>query len=277
VDVPRSLAWATDIDVLALDRRVERRDGYLAIRSPSNPTYYWGNLLLFDEPPERGSAAPWEELFAAEFADEPRVRHVTLAWDRTDGAIGAAEEEFVSRGYILERTVGLIARPSEIAAHPRENRAVAIRALDPRGDEDAWEQVTELGVASRDPIHEEHAHRAFRRERLANLREHFARGDGAWYVASAGEEVVASCGVVVTAGRGRYQDVDTAEVHRRQGISSRLVVAAGHDAATRFGAAALVILADPDYHALGLYESLGFRAIEHTAGVMRMPPTADAN
>lgn len=32
--VPRSLVWATSLDVLPVDRRVERRDGYLAIRSP---------------------------------------------------------------------------------------------------------------------------------------------------------------------------------------------------------------------------------------------------
>jgi hypothetical protein len=36
---PRSLVWATDIAVLALDRVVERRDGYLGVRSPGNPTF----------------------------------------------------------------------------------------------------------------------------------------------------------------------------------------------------------------------------------------------
>lgn len=49
--VPRSLVWATDIDTLPLDRVVERRDGYLAVSSPSNPRHYWGTLLLFDKPP----------------------------------------------------------------------------------------------------------------------------------------------------------------------------------------------------------------------------------
>src|SRR5262249_11306717 len=45
--VPRSLVLATDLDVLAPDSVVERRDGYLLVRSPSNPTFYWGNFLLF--------------------------------------------------------------------------------------------------------------------------------------------------------------------------------------------------------------------------------------
>lgn len=47
---------------------------------------------------------------------------------------------------------------------------------------------------------------------------------GAWYVAihPAELEPVASCGVVVTAGRGRVQTVDTVTAYRRRGICSRL-------------------------------------------------------
>src|SRR5262245_29305524 len=97
--VPRSLVWATDLDVLPLDRVVKRRDGYLVVRSPRNPEHYWGNLLLFDEPPSAGDGERWEALFAAELGDERRVRHTTLAWDRTDGVLGAAREEFGGRGY----------------------------------------------------------------------------------------------------------------------------------------------------------------------------------
>jgi ribosomal protein S18 acetylase RimI-like enzyme len=71
---------------------------------------------------------------------------------------------------------------------------------------------------------------------------------------------------VVTGERGRFQAVDTAEAYRRRGICSRLVVEAGRHGIEQFGAAKLVIVADPEYHALGLYESLGFRCIEHVWG-----------
>ena len=49
-----SLVWATDIDVLAPDHTLERRDGYWVVQSPSNPTFWWGNFLLFDDPPAAG-------------------------------------------------------------------------------------------------------------------------------------------------------------------------------------------------------------------------------
>lgn len=279
---PRSLVWATDIDVLPLDRVVSRRDGHLAIRSPSNPTHYWGNLLLFDAPPGEGDGPRWERLFAEEFADEPGVKHRTFAWDRTDGSLGLAREAFVERGFRLEECVGLVAPAERVRAHPRASREVEVRALDPAGgsDETLWQQVVELQVAARDERFTEAEHREFSRRRLADLRALFLLGRGAWYVALASSsnepQVLGSCGLVVTAGRGRFQSVETAVAHRRRGICSRLLVEAVRASAERHGARRLVIAADPHYHALGIYESLGFRRRERVCGVCRQPGEADA-
>jgi GNAT superfamily N-acetyltransferase len=204
------------------------------------------------------------------------VRHVTLAWDRADGSIGAAREEFLPRGYFLETLVGLVAAASEVSAHPRANTEVRVRALDhaPGADAALWEQVVELQVEGRDERFSEGLYREFCRRRITELRELFSAGRGAWYVALDDRErdVLGSLGVVVTDARGRYQAVDTAQAHRRKGICSRLVVHAAHAAARDYGAHQLVICADPGYHALGLYESLGFAAAEHVAGVCRQPP-----
>ena len=261
--------------MLPADRVVVRRDGYLAVRSPSNPTHYWGNLLLFDDPPADGDAARWEHLFDIEFADEPLVRHRTFAWDRTDASIGRAREEFVAGGFELEQSVGLAATPAGVRAHPRENREVEVRALDPAQgvEEHLWGQVVELQVATRDEAFESEAYRVFSSRRIADLRELFRLGRGAWYVAlnPGAAEVVASCGVVVTVGRGRFQSVDTAAAHRRRGICSRLLVHAARESADEHGARQLVIAADPAYHALGLYESLGFRRRERVSGVCKKP------
>ena len=71
--MPRSLVWATSIDVLGVDHVVARRDDHLAIRSPSSPNFYWGNLLLFDAPPEPGDAERWESIFAAADSQTNRV------------------------------------------------------------------------------------------------------------------------------------------------------------------------------------------------------------
>ncbi|MGH2914375.1 MAG: GNAT family N-acetyltransferase [Solirubrobacteraceae bacterium] len=272
--VPRSLVWATDIDVLPRSRVVERRDGFLVVRSPSNPTHWWGNMLIFDAPPEAGDGERWERLFADEFAGQPASDRRTFAWDRTDGALGAAPDELAARGYELERTAGLVAAAAEIAPHPRANREVSVRALATDGDEPLWEQVVELHVAGRQPGEDEHEQRIFERRRQTDLRELFAAGRGSWYVALDGDQVVGSCGVVVTGGRGRFQTVVTATAHRRRGICTRLVADAARRAAATYGAQALVIAADLDYHALGIYESLGFTRAEQVTGAVRRPSGA---
>ena len=84
-------------------------------------------------------------------------------------------------------------------------------------------------------------------------------------------EVAGSCGIVATGDRGRFQAVDTAAAHRRRGICSRLVVDAAAHAAAEHSLRTLVIAADADYHALGLYESLGFRRRERVSSVCRRP------
>lgn len=276
--VPQSLVWATSIDVLPLDRVVERRQGFLLIRSPSNPAHFWGNLLLFDRVPVAGDALRWEALFDAAFGDEPQVRHRTFAWDRTDGLFGAAHEEFADRGYDIDESIGLVADAHQVRAHPRENREVIVQALDPAVGADGalWDAVVELQVADRADGHGEETSRSFSRARLEDQRALFRAGRGAWYVAIEPEtgDVAGSCGVVVTAGRGRFQAVDTAMAYRRRGISSRLVVEAARRARADYGAKRFVIVADAEYHALGLYESLGFERTEHVFGVCLWTRTA---
>jgi ribosomal protein S18 acetylase RimI-like enzyme len=278
--LPTSLVWATSVDVLPINHLIERRDGFWVVRSPSNSTHYWGNMLVFDDPPAPGDGERWERALAREFGENPRVRHRTFAWDEVSGSLGSAREEFIARGYDLEKSVGLIAAPDELAEHARQNDEVTIRPLDPDGDDQLWDRVTDLWVDSRDMerFHDPVPYRRFSRARLRDLRALFGAGRGAWYVALfPGGELAGSCGIVVTGGRARYQTVDTAEPYRRRGVCSRLVVAAARHAAERHLIDQYVIVADPDYHAMGLYESLGFKQLEHTAGVCLHPPSTQAS
>jgi ribosomal protein S18 acetylase RimI-like enzyme len=272
---PRSLIWATNIEVLPADHVVRRGRDHSVISSPSNPGHWWGNLLLFDAAPGGGDGERWEREFVAAFEHAPGVLHRTFGWDDTSGALGAAREEFVARGYQLEETVGLAADASRLRPHPRASSDVEVRALDPRPgrDEQLWAGVIEIMLAGyTDPLPDTEQ-RDFCQTRQRGLRELFMAGHGAWYVALADDgEVAGSLGIVVTGGRGRYQTVDTAEPHRRRGVCSRLVVSAARHSRSEHGARSFVIGADPHYHALGLYESLGFEAVERVAGVCKPAP-----
>jgi len=275
---PRALVWATDLDVLAADSPVERDGDHLVVRLPDEPSFWWGNFLLYDEPPAPGDGERWEAAFAAAFRDMPAVCHRTFGWDTTDGSLGSAHHEFLTRGYELERRTGLLVDPEDIRDHPRANAEVLIQPLNPAPgrDEPLWEQVLTVAVDSyEDPGQPREALLTFARRRQDALRCLFEDGRGAWYAAidPTDGSVVGGCGVVATGSRGRFQSVGVVASHRRRGIASRLVAQAGRDAAAGHGLETLVISADPDYHALGLYTSLGFRAVEHVVGVQLPPST----
>jgi ribosomal protein S18 acetylase RimI-like enzyme len=282
VETPRSLVLATDIDVLPVDRVVRRDDDHLVIRCPSNPHHWWGNFLIFDSAPRAGDGERWEARFAAAFADAPEVTHRAFTWDAPDGAEGAVIAEFGDRGYEVERSVGLIATPDEItpplrADHPRASGAggeIEIRALDAGDglDDPLWAGA--LGVQLANEAADPQAgdeYESFARARQRDRRALFGAGRGAWYVAIDHEEgaVVAGCGVIATGTRGRFQAVDTVPSHRRRGIASALVAHAAADAAARHGLHSLVIVADPDYHAIGIYRALGFTERERTCAARR--------
>ncbi len=75
----------------------------------------------------------------------------------------------------------------------------------------------------------------------------------------------------MTGARARYQDVHTSESHRGQGIATRLVADAAAHAASRHAIDHFVMAADPAYHAIGIYESVGFERKESVVGAMRKP------
>jgi ribosomal protein S18 acetylase RimI-like enzyme len=268
-----SLLWATDLDVLPLDGIIARREGHWVVRSPGNPDHYWGNFLLFDKPPAPGDFTGWEARFASELGGAP---HRAFGWHRRAHEPGASGE-FLKLGYTSEQTVGLVASPTQLSHPARANRDVAVRVLRPTAGEDEalWEQVGELQVAGSDGTVSTDAHRRFHSVRQDDLRRLFARGRGAWYVALDGDQVVGSCGIVVTGSRARFQTVDTAESHRRRGICSRLLVDAAAHTAGEHATEQLVIAADPGYHAIGLYEDLGFRRFEAVCALLRRPGRED--
>ena len=268
----RSLNFATSIDVLPTGAIVEDRGPYVVVRSPSNPTHYWGNFLLYREPPVVGDRERWEHDFAREVKTG---RHLAFGWDITTGELGAARDEFLEAGYELGREATLVATPDGLRAHARASHDVRIRQLDPTPgvDEDGWAAAYAVQLANRDEGHAEADYAAFLEARTSDRRKRFCAGQGAWFIAedAASGVAVASCGVIVTDGRARFQSVDVVEAARRRGVASRLVYEAGRAAVEQFGARQLVIVADVDYHALALYESLGFVPCEQSVGVCWWP------
>ncbi|WP_102127726.1 GNAT family N-acetyltransferase [Deinococcus planocerae] len=266
---PRSLGYQTDLALLRLEgAQVEEADGYSVVRTPGNPTFWWGNFLLLDALPQPGSLETWLTRFREAHL---HADHVTFGVDTTDGVLDdRAASEFVAAGFTTFRNTVLTA--SQTALHRPLPPGVTLRPLDSEAD---WEAALDLRLAvnaADSQAHEEVGYRVFAARKLAALRSAGEAGHGAYFGAFEDGRMLAGLGVY-DAGRGvaRYQNVETHPEARSRGLAGNLVHRAGEWAWDHLGARTLVIVADPEYHAQRLYERVGFRPAQVQLGLERSP------
>ena len=245
---------------------VTERESYLCIKTRQNPTFHWGNLLFFRDAPTSDSLPIWVDHFRREFTDIPDVKHMTFAWDDPTGKAGALAP-FLSAGFAEDRAVVLTA--SAVTAPPRLVRDLSWRPL--KSDAD-WQELTELQFLTRDPKYEPERHRIFVERRYASYRKMVEAGFGHWYGVFVGGKLASTLGLFFEGPIGRFQNVGTHPEFQRQGLCGSLVYQVSRDAFASGKAASLVMLADPDYHAARIYESVGFRPTEHLSGVVKAGP-----
>ncbi|HEV3052878.1 MAG TPA: hypothetical protein VGX50_21405, partial [Longimicrobium sp.] len=133
----RSLGYRTDLIFPRFSGQIADAGDCLVIRTPSNPGYYWGNFLLFSDPPGEDSLAVWKRRFQEEIASRQPAAHLTFGWDSPRGERGQVEP-FLAAGFILNENVVLTAE--RVSPPPHPNREVSIRALETDAE---WEQALE--------------------------------------------------------------------------------------------------------------------------------------
>ena len=260
-----SLGFQTDLAVRRTEgSQITDCGDHVVVRTERNPGYWWGNFILLADPPRAGEADQWLARFAALF---PAARHRTFGVDVTDAAT-VGEGGFAAAGFRVERNVVLTA--SSVIQPRQPGLAVRIRPL---ATADDWRQSAALRLACFEPeATASAAEQEFDARKLAVRRRLTETGRAAWFGAFAAGRLVAQLGLV-PAGHGlaRYQDVETHPEFRRQGLAGTLVWRAGTYGLTDLGAARLVIVADPGYHAYRLYQTLGFRRTEDQVGFEQTP------
>lgn len=234
-----------------LNGEVIDRGAYLVVRTPDNPGFYFGNLLVFFEPPGRGAAAVWRALFAAEFADNPEIKHCTLAWDA--GGVRGEVAPLEAAGFEVNESVVL--RAAAVRRPAKMHAGVSVRPL--AGDAD-WRAAAALQIACRADVYEPVSYGIFKERQMARYREMVAAGLGQWFGAFLDGRLVGDLGLFREGGLGRFQQVETHPDFFRQGICGRLVFEAARYGLTVMGLSELVMVADEHYHAARIYESVGF-------------------
>lgn len=273
----RSLCFRTDVFLTAFDGVVEDRGRYVVLRTPSNPSYWWGNFLLYPEPPDesaalRGAEGCWLDDHARELPD---VQATLLTWDRPDGVMGEVEP-FLRDGFEIDDGTVLTATSRDLVSPPRRNDDVIVAPLtsDAQWD-DAVRTLTNAFAARRSGTLDEL--RAFMTRQLVRYRAMQSAQLGQWYGAYLGDDLAAVLGLVrvgTGSALGRFQLVGTDPRFGRQGACSTLVHEVARRALEEQGFTTLVMAADADYHAAKVYESVGFRRTERLLSLLRKPPPA---
>ena len=259
----RSLGFLTDLRLLEMTgSEIEDRGTHLVIRTPSNPTYFWGNFLLLKQPPFPGGE---REVIGAFHTEFPEAEHVSIGIDGTEDQT-AALQAFVDAGMEVDSGIVLIAstlvEPRPIAD------SMVVRALE---NDDDWEQRARLSHHLWSQT-DETTFMTYARRRNEQERALVAGGLGQRFGAFAGDELVSTAAVFVThAGIARYQSVETHPDHRRQGLAAAVVYAAGQHALAAYRLETLVIAADHDGDAIRIYRSLGFADTERHLTLERRP------
>ncbi len=247
-----SLGYRTDLMFARWNGEVTDFGEYLRIRTPSNPTYYWGNFLLFAQPPQGGDFERWNALFRKHF---PEAKHVAFGVDGTRGEAGVSQP-LEDAGFTLERSIVLTATGTHAPA--RMNLEAEVRPL--KSDAD-WAAALEVQILCREPEHELESYRIYKTAQMKNYRLLTELGLGEWFGAFLKGQIVADLGVFFSSDLARFQMVATHPEYRRRGLCARLVLEASQYAFAK-GAETLVMVADPEYHAARIYESVGFEVLE---------------
>jgi GNAT superfamily N-acetyltransferase len=256
-----SLGYRTDLIFPRFDGQMLERSDYMVIRTPSNPSFYWGNFILFADPPGQGDLENWKAIFAREIGAPPEVRHFAFGWDGVHGETGVVEP-FLEQGFNLNQSVVLSAR--QVRLPPKNNMEVVIRPL---SEDWEWQQAEQNQVACREAGHSLESYQIFKHDQMQRYRRMSLAGLGEWFGAFLGRRLVADLGVFTDGTVGRFQSVGTHPDYRRRGICGTLVHQASRYAFEKMKLETLVMVADEHYFAARIYESVGFQPRERQVGL----------
>ena len=249
----RNLGFITDSIFHRLNGIIEEKDRYTVIRTPSNPGYFWGNLLYFEKAPTEGCFELWLECFREEFGED--CGHVTFAWNED---IKGSIEPFIKVGFEWDETVVLkLAKP---IFEFQMNETVDVR---PITTDKEWQAVVDLQIhmseQEKTPEFIEFKEKAF-----ASMRSIQEQGYGAWWGAFLDGKLVGDMGLFFDFETkvGRFQSVETHPDYQNQRICKTILKSVMTDAIEDKGISDLVIVTEPSNHALNIYRSCGF--VDHS-------------
>ncbi len=244
----RSFGLQSDLVSMQGVSTLETHPRGIIMRTPSEPTYWCGNVLIKQDhviEPEADIA-----FFKAQF---PACAHVKILWDTPCPSIASLHGVFPD-GYEVDSydVLTLSGRVVDVDAP----QGIVLRVLESDADWAASETLASEIAIAEGFLPE--VHDPFLRRRYEVRRAQIVEGLGAWFVAFEGDKLVAHMGLFHTETVARYQAVETRATHRRRGICAALLSYVSGWAASFAPDAVQVIVAEADSDAGRLYRRQGF-------------------
>lgn len=240
----------------------------ISVLTPTNLDYFFGNFLLFANPPQVGDCDDWISRFEEVFAKHSGVRHHTFQWLPTTAADPEALEEFRKAGFTIDETSVLAA--TKVQTDRKAPDGVTFREVETDAE---WLAVVDAQTRDGFPQIPMDEYRRYKEVTFAQYRRMKAKGLGGWWGAFKGEELVADMGLFFGDNVGRFQSVETAPQHRRQGICTALVHHVSQQGFAKHPTATLILHAEAGEIAREIYRSVGYEEIETLQAAYRAPRT----
>lgn len=271
-----SPAWRSEFILHAHGAEVAELADCIAVRTPANPHFYWGNFLLLPSAPADADLAHWLQRFEAWVAQgRPLVRHVAIGINAPRQ--GEMRPAWLAAGFECMDTTALSLQPAQLRAPAQAPRgAVIVRPID---FEREMAAAVDLQCASNDGF-EPTGYRAFRHAQMQRYAALAARGQAQWFGAWCDRTLAADCGLIRESGArtARFQLVSTHPQWRRRGLCRALIYGVSQWGFGHWAAQQLLMCADPADVAIGIYQSLGYTRIgEHWHLQRRAPHDVAAN
>lgn len=264
-----SLSLLTNMIFARNESEVIARESYIVVKTLSNPTFHWGNYLIFKRAPRDGDIVNWMNIFQREFSHYKTFDHYVFAWDE---ASEPESVEYLTYDFSLEKSVSL----KTSSVHPPRylNNEVEVRLLSSKED---WEAAMELQVLCRDEKFRYEEYKEFKTKQDQAYLKLIEQKRGGRFGAFLAGKIVADLGIYFEDGVARYQSVVTHPDYRGRGICGTLVYESGKYALNNWPVKVMCMEADPDYHAARIYESVGFTPAENSYSLYRYKPQQESH
>ncbi|MFY9509446.1 MAG: GNAT family N-acetyltransferase [Rubrivivax sp.] len=262
--------WRSDFLLHRHGALVAERDDCIVVRTPENPTYYWGNFLLLPQAPGDADLAHWLRRFDDEVAAlQPASQHVALGINTPPSALPQLPA-WEAAGFEVIATTVLELQPGGLRATSAAPRGrVELLQLDLQQDVEA---IVTLECADTHGFAVD-SYAEYRRRQLRRYAAMAAQGHAAWFGVRCDGVLAADCGLMQDgAGLGRFQRVATHPAWRRRGLCTALVHGVSAWGLAHWGLQRILMCADPDDVAIAIYESLGYRRIARECCLQRNAP-----